>query len=50
MSFEKYTLEEIKNHNKGKIKTINILENDCWVIIKDKVYDVTNFINLHPGK
>ncbi|KAF9436573.1 hypothetical protein BGZ76_003587 [Entomortierella beljakovae] len=24
-------------------------ENDCWVIIHDKVYDVSNFLNDHPG-
>ncbi|KAF9898280.1 hypothetical protein BX616_004253 [Lobosporangium transversale] len=24
-------------------------ENDCWVIIHDKVYDVTAFLNEHPG-
>ena len=23
--------------------------NDCWVIINNKVYDVTGYLNLHPG-
>ena len=23
--------------------------NDCWVIIHNKIYDVTQFINQHPG-
>jgi len=22
---------------------------DCWLIIKGKVYDVSNFLNIHPG-
>ncbi len=22
---------------------------DCWIIISSKVYDVTNYLNLHPG-
>jgi cytochrome b involved in lipid metabolism len=22
---------------------------DCWIVVQDKVYDVTAFINSHPG-
>jgi cytochrome b involved in lipid metabolism len=22
---------------------------DCWIIVNAKVYDVTNYLNLHPG-
>lgn len=35
-----FSLEEIVNHNS---------EDDCWVIIEDKVYDVSDFISGHPG-
>ncbi|MFA4931034.1 MAG: cytochrome b5-like heme/steroid binding domain-containing protein [Patescibacteria group bacterium] len=35
-----YVPSEVAGHN---------LANDCWVIIKDKVYDVTDFIAVHPG-
>ncbi|KKP37373.1 MAG: NADH-cytochrome b5 [Candidatus Peregrinibacteria bacterium GW2011_GWF2_33_10] len=24
-------------------------ENDCYLIVNDKVYDVTSYINKHPG-
>ena len=24
-------------------------ENDCWIVIDGKVYDVTNYIESHPG-
>lgn len=33
-----YTLEDVKQHTS---------ENDCWMIIKDCVYDVSDF--KHPG-
>ncbi|KIY45449.1 hypothetical protein FISHEDRAFT_49216 [Fistulina hepatica ATCC 64428] len=34
------TLAEVKNHNSKKF---------CWVIIKNNVYDVTEFLDEHPG-
>ncbi|KAF9434229.1 hypothetical protein BGZ76_008354 [Entomortierella beljakovae] len=35
-----FSVNQVSTHNS---------ENDCWVIINDKVYDVTNFLNDHPG-
>ncbi|CAF1335639.1 unnamed protein product [Didymodactylos carnosus] len=37
---KEYTLKEVSNHYR---------ENDCWMIIRDIVYDLTNFIKEHPG-
>lgn len=34
MSLKQYTLEEVKAHNEEK---------DLWVIIRDKIYDLTKF-------
>jgi cytochrome b involved in lipid metabolism len=35
-----YYINEINTHNSI---------NDCWLIVKNKVYDVTRMINTHPG-
>uniref|UniRef100_A0A0N4ZKE5 non-specific serine/threonine protein kinase n=1 Tax=Parastrongyloides trichosuri TaxID=131310 RepID=A0A0N4ZKE5_PARTI len=34
------TLEELSQHNKP---------NDCWIILNGKVYDVTEYLEYHPG-
>ena len=35
-----YTLDEVKTHNK---------DGDSWLVIEDKVYDVSKFASLHPA-
>lgn len=35
-----YTLEEVAEHNS---------KTSCWMVIRDVVYDVTDYINSHPG-
>ncbi|XP_028432498.1 cytochrome b5 type B [Perca flavescens] len=35
-----YTLEEVRSHN---------VSTDTWLIIHDKVYDITGFLEEHPG-
>ncbi|KAI7858091.1 acyl-CoA dehydrogenase/oxidase [Circinella umbellata] len=37
---KKFTIEEVAKHRS---------DNDCWIIVNNKVYDVTNFLNDHPG-
>lgn len=37
---ETYTMEEIAKHNQS---------GDCWLLINDKVYDVSKFESSHPG-
>ena len=37
---EYFDREEIKKHHK---------ENDCWIICSEKVYNITDLINKHPG-
>lgn len=35
-----YTLEEISKHNS---------KNDCWMVIDNNVYNVSSFVDKHPG-
>ncbi|KAK0233231.1 FMN-dependent dehydrogenase-domain-containing protein [Armillaria fumosa] len=35
-----FTLQQVAEHNTAS---------SCWVIIKDRVYDVTDFLSEHPG-
>lgn len=39
-SAKAYDLDECKNHTTDK---------DCWLVINSKVYDVTEFLDEHPG-
>jgi hypothetical protein len=36
-----YSLDELRNHSS---------ETDCWLAIHGKVYDVTEFLDEHPGE
>jgi len=35
-----YSVDEVKKHTK---------DSDCWVVLHNEVYDVTKFLNDHPG-
>merc|ERR1711981_300532 len=37
---ELYTIDQVSHHN---------TENDCWMVINNKVLDVTKFLSEHPG-
>jgi len=39
-STSSFTVSEIKTHNTAS---------SCWLVIKDKIYDVSLFLNQHPG-
>ena len=35
-----YSLDEVNKHRSNK---------DCWLVVHGKVYDVTDFLEEHPG-
>lgn len=35
-----YTMEEVNKHT---------TKQDCWIVIRGIVYDVTDFLKIHPG-
>jgi len=34
------TMEEVEKHN---------TDDDCWIVVKDRVYDATKYLDSHPG-
>ncbi|CAH1447766.1 unnamed protein product [Lactuca virosa] len=41
-------IKTVKSYNKGVVSLHN-KRTDCWIIIKEKVYDVTPYVEEHPG-
>ncbi|KAG0176042.1 hypothetical protein DFQ28_007923 [Apophysomyces sp. BC1034] len=40
----------MENHKFDRVQvSLHASETDCWVIIDDSIYDLSKFINLHPG-
>lgn len=39
-SLQEYTLEEVSWHDN---------RHDCWIVIQDKIYDITSLMSGHPG-
>ncbi|KAL5496046.1 hypothetical protein ACEPAH_3139 [Sanghuangporus vaninii] len=39
-----FTLEAVAHHNSSQI------DRSCWLIIRNEVYDVTEFLSSHPGR
>lgn len=37
---QEYTVAEVAKHNR---------EDDAWLIIEDRVYNITDYVELHPG-
>lgn len=37
---KRLTWEEIRTHT---------TQESCWIVLNDKVYDVTSFLSVHPG-
>lgn len=40
LKMDRFGWDEIQKHNR---------EEDAWIVVKESVYDVTNFAAIHPG-
>jgi L-lactate dehydrogenase (cytochrome) len=40
MSTPTISVEEMKKHSNDK---------DCWIVVNDTVWDITDFVPSHPG-
>jgi cytochrome b involved in lipid metabolism len=40
LSLPSYSVHDVASHNMG---------DDLWVIIDDKIFDLTNYMHEHPG-
>lgn len=38
--FDSYSIEDVASHS---------TEEDCWIVLENKIYDVTVWIQKHPG-
>ena len=39
-SLSELSFDDLKKHNS---------KNDCWIAVHSKIYDVTDFLDAHPG-
>lgn len=46
--FAVFCLQTSKSYSKTEV-TLHNTRTDCWIIIKNKVYDVTSYVEEHPG-
>ena len=40
MRNNEFTFEDLSKHN---------TKNDCWIVLYGNVYDITEYMNIHPG-
>lgn len=48
MRYILFDLKAVKSYSKAEVARHN-KRTDCWIIIKDKVFDVTSYVEEHPG-
>jgi cytochrome b involved in lipid metabolism len=45
----KYTIDQVAKHNKQGILNTSLIADDIYMVLSGKVYDVTQFMEEHPG-